>query len=180
VHQDNYVLARSLLHLANDSVWSHRAGYLGIPLVETFSTTSVENHSPYQFNASKTKFISSHRWGQKPTFSSQEARSTAMLIDPFVVARAVLDTLEIPHSITQRTLHVGQAYNATLFELIPNVVIAPQFNPGVLVAVRMDIEHNEQVLTAVLRTGRKMNIITKAKGLSFISKRSVRADAAPR
>jgi hypothetical protein len=161
-HQANYLVSRTLLHLSNDSIWSHRVGHLGLPLVETFSTTSVENHSPFQFNEAKTRFISSHRWGKNPTFASQESPSTAMLIDPFLVAKSVLDLLSIPHSIVQRTLHVGQAYNATLFELIPNVVPSPQFNPEMPLAVRMDIEHNEQILAATLQTGRKVNLVLKA------------------
>lgn len=161
-HQANYLVSRAMLHLSNDSVWAHRAGHLGLPLVETFSTTSVENHSPFQFNEAKTRFISSHRWGKNPTFASQESPSTAMLIDPFLVAKSVLDLLDIPHSITQRTLHVGHTYNATLFELIPNVVVSQAFNPEMPLAIRMDIEHNEQILAAVLQTGRKVNLVLKS------------------
>jgi len=161
-HQANYLVSRALLHLSNDSIWAHRAGHLGIPLVETFSTTSVENHSPFQFNEAKTRFISSHRWGKNPTFASQESPSTAMLIDPFLVARSVLDLLEIPHPLTQRTLHVGHTYNATLFDWVPDMPVSPQFNPDMPLAARMDLNHDENVLLATLQTGRKINLLTKA------------------
>ncbi len=161
-HQANYLVGRSMLHLANDSIWAHRVGYLGIPLVELFATTSVENHSPYQFDAAKTRFISSHRWGKNPTFASQEAPSTALLIDPFLVARSVLDLLGISHTIAQRSLQVGHTYNAPILDWIPNVGVAPSFNPDLPLAARMDIHHDDAILGATLQTGRRVNIVTKA------------------
>jgi hypothetical protein len=160
-HQANYLVGRSMLHLANDSIWCHRAGHLGIPLVELFATTSEANHAPYQFG-SKTRFVSSHRRGHNPTFAMQESPSTAAFIDPFTVARAVLDLLEIPHTITQHTLLAGQAYNATMLDWIPDQVVAPGFNPELPLAARLDIHHDENVLAATLNTGRKANIVCKA------------------
>lgn len=161
LHQANYLIARSRLHIGNDSLWQHRAGYIKRPIVDLFSTTSIENHSPYDFDKEKTRFISSHRWGRNPTFAAQEPQSTANLICPFAVARAVLDLLEIPHTITQKTLNIGAAFNGPLLELIPNTVPAPQFNEHIQMVARMDLEHNENILAQVFQTGRKLNILTR-------------------
>lgn len=159
--QGFYVIGRSMLHLGNDSIWCHRAGHVGIPMVEIFGPTTAENHAPPDYNKEKTRFLSSHRWGRKASFSFQENPHSIALIDPFTVARAVLDLLEIPHTISERTLLAGQAYNATMLDWIPDQVVAPQFNPELPLAARLDIHHDENVLAATLNTGRRVNIVTK-------------------
>ncbi len=59
------------------------------------------------------------------------------------------------------TLHVGHSFSQPLLELIPSVGVDRSFNPELPIAIRMDLEHNEQVLTQVLQTGRKVNIVSK-------------------
>ena len=162
IHQANYLVQNALCHAGNDSVWIHRAGHLKKPVVAGYGPTTEANHGPLDYDADKTILLSSHRWGRNPTFASQENPLSIGLIDPFEVARSVLKVLDIPNTIVEKTLHVGHTYNATLFELIPNVVPSPQFNPEMPLAVRMDIEHNEQVLAATLQTGRKVNLVLKA------------------
>jgi hypothetical protein len=74
----------------------------------------------------------------------------------------VLNLLEIPHSLGAKTLSVGPAYNGAILDFIPNMPLNPGFNPETPTVVRMDLEHNEQILAQVLQSGRKVNIITKS------------------
>lgn len=159
--QANHIVENTLLHLGNDSVWSHRAGHLHKPLVTVFGPTSEENHGPMDFEPAKSRFISSHRWGKKPSFAAQENPMSIALIDPFLVARSVLDLLEIPHQIGNVTQYIGPMYGSPIIEIIPNTPVNPDFNPTVTAAVRMDIHHDENVLAQILQ-GRKCNVITKA------------------
>lgn len=161
-NQANYVLSRALLHFGNDSFWCHRAGYLKIPLVELFGTTSVENHSPYHFNQDKSIFLSAHRWGRNPSFAAQEQPQSISTIDPFLVARSVLKLLEIPNELYNQTVFIGPAYTGAVLDHIPNATLNSGFNPGLPTAVRMDLCHNEEILVQVLQSGRKINIITKS------------------
>lgn len=161
-HQASYLISNAMLHMGNDSVWCHRAGHQGVNLVEVFGSTSESNHAPYTYDATKTRFFTSHRSGRKATFSSQESPKTVDYIDPFDVARAVLELLKIENQITGKTLTIGPSFNTTVMEHIPNMSLNPTFNPMVATAIRMDLHHNEEILAQVLQSGRKVNVITKA------------------
>jgi hypothetical protein len=162
VPQASYLVSNAMLLVSNDSMWAHRGGHQNVPIVELFGPTSEANHSPYTYNQSKTIFLSSHRRGKNPTFASKESPATIDYIDPFEVARSVLNLLEIPHSLGAKTLSIGPAYNGAILDFIPNMPLNPGFNPETPTVVRMDLEHNEQILAQVLQSGRKVNIITKS------------------
>ncbi len=156
LHQSNYLLRRSLLHIGNDSWLSHRGGELGIPLVICFGPTSIANHGPYRFNQVRSAFIESHRFGRRPTFASQEAQSTMAVIPPEQIANAVLRLIggqtsgESPNQIyvspaqvSRQSLYIGEAYNQHLVELVPNVIVAPQLQIPNALIVRMDYVAND-------------------------------------
>lgn len=161
IHQANYVVSRSLLHISNDSVWSHRVGHLGIPLLELFGSTTVENHSPYDFNPDKTIFLSSHRWGRNASFVAQENPQSIALIDPYDIARAALKLLGITNSITQRTHFIGLMYQNPVIEWIPDSLVDPNFNKDLPFVVRMDKNHDENILAQALQSGRKIHLFAK-------------------
>lgn len=145
LHQSNYVLARSLCHIGNDSWLSHRGGYLGVPLVVSFGPTSVTNHSPYQFNPMSV-FIESHRFGRRPTFAAQEPQSTMAVIPPEQIANGVLRLLFPPsgstggqQQVTRQSLYFGEAYHQHVVELVPDSVVAPQIQINTPLVVRMDL-----------------------------------------
>lgn len=162
LHQAHFVLSKSLLHLGNDSWMAHRAGAAGIPLITLFGSTSASNHSAYLHDPNKTSFIESHRWGKRPTFASHENPQTIALIDPYHVANEVLRLLGIKDVFTQESRFWGLLYQHTIIDIIPNMCPGPDFLPGSVFNVRMDYEHNEEVLAQILSTGRKVNIITKS------------------
>lgn len=161
IHQASYLIRNALLHLGNDSIWGHRAGHLGVPLVQPWGPTDPANHSSLEHDPAKTAFIVSHRWGKHPTFLAQENPPSIALVCPFAIARAVLDLLKITHTLIQSTVHVGQSFNAPLLEWIPNLPVAPNFNPDAALVVRYDLCVNEAALVQTLQTGRKVNILTK-------------------
>jgi hypothetical protein len=163
LHQAAHVIRNSLCHVGNDSIWCHRAGHLGIPVVELFGPTTVANHSPYDYDPAKTIFLESHRWGRQATFASQEAPQSINVIDPFNVARAVLTLLGIPNDVTQTTINIGPVFTQGILELIPNCCPDPNFQAQLPLVVRYDLLPDENVLAQVLSTGRKVNLIAKTQ-----------------
>lgn len=161
LHQASYLIRNALLHLGNDSIWGHRAGHLGVPLVQPWGPTDPANHSSLEHDPAKTRFLVSHRWGKHATFMAQEAPPSIALVCPFSMARAVLELLDIKHALTQSTVHAGQSFTANLLEWIPNAPVSPGFNPEAPLVVRYDLHVNETALIQTLQTGRKVNILTK-------------------
>lgn len=159
IQQTNYVLARALLLASNDSWTAHRAGYLGVPLVELFGSTSIKNHAPYEYEAEKVIFLESHRFNKNPSFQSQEHPSTIALIPPEVVANSILKLLNINHTIDLKSLFFGPLYQQSIIELIPNCVFPPQYQVPNPLVIRMDYEFNEEMLIENLKI-RKCIIIT--------------------
>ena len=159
-HQTCYVLKNSLLHLGNDSWTAHRAGDLQIPLVTLYGSTSVENHSPYSYNPERTIFIESHRWGNNPTFASQEPRQSIAVIPPERVANEVLKLLGVKDLYCHETRFQGALAKHCILDLVPNTVPSPTFLPELPLTIRMDYMHNESILAEVLATGRRVNVLT--------------------
>lgn len=159
LHQSYYLLRHALLHLGNDSWMAHASGVLKTPLVALYGSTDKTIHGPHW--CGKVKLLESHRRGNKPSFSN-ESPKTVNLIDPFDVARAVLELLSIEHTITQKVLNVGLAYQLNMMEWLPNTLVNPQFNPHLPLAARYDLVPNEQLLLQALQLGRKMGIVTKS------------------
>ena len=164
LHQANYLVKNALALVGNDSVWAHRAGHIGTPLLAEYGPTSEANHSPLDFDPDKSIFLSSHRRGNNPTFAAQETPQTVAYICPFLVARSVLQLLGIPHNgaLDHQTIYVGPTYNGFILDICPNVPVSQTFNPAATAAVRMDLCHNEEILAQILQSGRKVNILTKA------------------
>lgn len=161
-NQCAYVVRGALLHLGNDSVWGHRAGHVGVPLVQPFGPTDYRNHASYDADPAKTAFLESHRWGRQPTFASQENPPSIALIKPEDIADAVARLLDIPHDPFARSQFIGSNYLQTIIEVIPNMVPAPGLLPELPFVVRMDYEHNEQTLQAILQTGRRIHLFARA------------------
>lgn len=159
IHQSNYILARAMALMGNDSWSQHRAGYLGIPLVEVFGNTSVANHSPYNYNKEKSIFIESHRFNRNPSFQSQEQPPTIALITPESIANSLLKVLGINHVFPVQSLYFGPLYQQSIFEIVPNCILPSQFQIPNPVVLRMDYGFHEGLLTENLKI-RKCIIIT--------------------
>lgn len=160
IQQSHYLIQRGLLHLGNDSWLAHCKGWNRGPLITLFGSTSEQNHSAYWYDPMKTSFISSHRFGGNPTYSSQENPKTINLIPPEKVVNSVVGLLGVGTPLTQQTRMFGLLYSHVIFELVPNVFPAPSFMPEAPISVRMDYLFNESVLVNLIKTGRKVSIIT--------------------
>lgn len=133
--QSVYLVKNALLHCGNDS-WAAHSCSEDVPCVILYGSTSKSAHSPYFYHPDSI-FIESHRWNRVPSFQAQEPQKSINLIDPFEVARAILNILFIENHIklpNSKTLFIGNLYLAgNQLSIIPDTVVgANSFGPGIL------------------------------------------------
>lgn len=128
--QSVYVLNHSLLHAGNDS-WAAHASTS--PVVILYGSTSISAHSPFYSN-SRSKFIESHRFGNRPSFQATENPKTVNLIKPEKIAKSILEILNIENNITEQTFYIGDIYlQGHSIDVIPDAIVNPKsIAPGVL------------------------------------------------
>jgi len=155
-----YIISGSLLHLGNDSVWSHVAGSYDIPEVILFGPTLANVCSPYYFN-SKSIFLESDRKGNRATHSSIEPEKTINLIKPEDVAHATLSILGVSGEYqTVKTLFVGNKYHSKIIEVIPDHIIDPDSFPGIPLNFRLDYFFNESIFIQNLTYNENVVLVT--------------------
>lgn len=158
VAQASYLVKRAAAHLGNDSWSAHVAGYFGTPLVALYGTTDKVLHGPHWQNGPLV-LLESHRWGRKPTFGSEGSPKSIDTIPPETVATAILKLLGIQHTSFAATRFIGPLHPHTIFDWIPNAP-PPNLSPDIPLTVRMDVGFHEPNLLALLKTGRKVTIVT--------------------
>lgn len=162
IAQSTNLIQRAVCHLGVDSWSAHMAGILNKPLVALYGTTSALIHGPHWQDPARTILLEAHRWGRKPTFGAEGHPKSIDTIRPEEVANAVLKLLAPPDRINRRTQFIGPMFFFSIFDVVPNSLSLPNLALEVPFTVRMDIEFNEPMLLAILQTGRKVTIVTKA------------------
>lgn len=161
MHQSNFIIKRSLLHIGNDSCLAHIAGANNIPLVCLYGSTTVANHSPYHYNKDKTIFIESHRCGNRPTFQAQENPKTINFIQPEKVVDSIYHILDIKESSNSETIYIGNNYQKTIVEYVPNCDFNVNLTDGVPLIVRMDYHFDPNKLIPLAQRNIKFHLIIK-------------------
>lgn len=161
VPQSAHLVQHAAAHMGNDSWSAHAGAALGTPVVALYGTTDSYLHGPHWKDPTKTVLLSSHRNGRKPTFGAEGVPKSVNLIRPEEVANAVLSLLGLTERVTQSTTFIGPLYPHTIFDWVPNAAPCLNLGPDVPITVRLDLEHSEQNLVALLQTGRKVTIVTK-------------------
>lgn len=159
--QSNYLARKAILHAGNDSWLVHCAAYHRRPVVALYGTTDPGPHGPYWCDPTVTSLIVSHRCNGRPTYGGDQPNAkTVNLIPPEHVANEILRLLGVSDRFTHQSRFWGGLFGHTILDLVPDSVPHPSFLPDAVINVRMDFMHNEQTLAAVLRAGRKINLIT--------------------
>ncbi len=160
IHQSNYIIKRSLLHIGNDSCLAHIAGANNIPLISLYGSTSIENHSPYWYNKEKTIFIESHRFGRNPTFAAQEQYKTIDLIRPEQVVNSVFKLLGIEEWSKKDTYYIGNRFQNVIVEYVPNCNFTIKGAENTPVVLRLDFHYEIKGLLQLVQQNIKFNVIT--------------------
>lgn len=145
MHQTAYLLKRCALFFGNDSINAHLAGIFKIPTVAVYGPTDVKNHGPY-WKGYKTILIESHRFGAKrASYSAQEGQKTINQIPPEQIANAILKLLDL-ELVTRKSLFFGEHFMHTVLDVVPDMVVDPNFAKDGIVNIRMDYHHDEEFL----------------------------------
>jgi len=146
--QSSYIIRKSLGHVGIDSVPVHLASAFDKPVVGIYSHTYANTCDPLWNKKSKAITIESDREGRRPSFALEENPKTINLIKPEKIAQAVLDVLEIDKKIKQKTIYMGPRSIFNCIEVVPSQPTNFQGDP---VSIRMDLAHNEDVLSKILQ-----------------------------
>ena len=147
LHQTAFLVKNCALLIGNDSVNAHFAGSFNTPLVCLYGPTDPKNHGPYWRNKEKTILLESHRMNnRRPAYAAFENPKTINFIPPEQVANAALQNLELKERVNVVSLHIGEAFNNVTIEIIPEMVVNPQFAQGAVLNVRGDCLFNEQMI----------------------------------
>lgn len=161
IGQAAYIIKKSILHLGVDSFAVHIASGYDKKIVCLYSNSRPENAGPYFGLKENVKIFEVDR-SRKPSYSAVENPKSINKIDPTEIANAVLSFLNIEKN-NFKTIHLGENYNRSLIESVPNQIIENISQLGIdSLIMRMDYEFNEPVLAEQLKRNR-CSIITNKK-----------------
>ena len=149
MRQMAYVVKKSDLFLGVDSFPAHLAGFFNKKMVSIYSNSFAACVRPYWGNRRNQKIIETERPnGEKPSFSFSENPKTVNRIKPEKIANSALEVMGIKEKVNYKTLFVGDICKQQCWEIIPTEktdFVSKHID------VRMDIEHNEDILEHILQ-----------------------------
>lgn len=140
------VVKNSMLHIGQDSIFSHFAAHSDVKTVTIYSNANPENIRPWSAKGKHIEIISPKN-GAKFSYSNQETPKTIDGVYPEVVAESIFKQIGIRKKITRKTLFVGSRCFEECIDVVPSEscpIVSDKLN------IRMDICHNEKVLAEIL------------------------------
>ncbi len=158
--QSCYIIQNAMCHVGIDSGPVHIASALDIPTVSIYAHTYAASCKPL-WNEGKASIIESDRGGKKPSFSNYEDPKMINLINPEEIANECFKRLNYNKYKTQETVFIGEEYTNKIIDIIPSSMPTRPSIDGAEVRIRMDIVHNEQNMSNLLKLAtRPCEIIT--------------------
>lgn len=150
VNQAAYIVNKGRLHLGADSFATHVASGFGKKIVSLYSNNFSRVVRPFWTEDSDCTLLESGREKRKPSFSERENPKSINEIKPELVASSVLSHLKLNSEIKWKTILRGPMYHQVNVQSIPNSVVnTSALNVDNLI-MRMDLDHNEEVLAKQL------------------------------
>lgn len=148
IKQAAYVIQHSMLHFGTDSFSTHVASGFNKKIVSLYSTLYKECCGPYWGDTSSQVLLEPDRTNKKASFADTENPKSINTIMPEKIACAILDQLEIEHSLHNiETFHIGGSYHAGSLAVIPNHVMPDAFAPGQPVNIWGNEHFDEENIT---------------------------------
>lgn len=143
-NQKAFVIKNSLLYFGNESISMHLASHYDKDIVVLYSNTNPKNTGPFFNIKNSPDIIESPK--NKPSYSNIEMPKTINRIKPEDIAKAILKKLNVKNSININTLYIGEAFQMSILEMIPDTLVDLKIFNTQFINVRMDYLFNEQVL----------------------------------
>lgn len=161
ISQAAYIIKNSILHFGADSFGAHIASGYDKKIVAIYSNNNIENVKPYWSKQEDIILIKPEEGTKKPSYSAGEHPKNINNIKPEVIAKSILDLLNIKYNKIPKTIYIGEEYLNKTFELILDQLINPDSIPVPNPIIRMDYFFNEQGLEIFLQK-KKCIIFTNA------------------
>lgn len=160
--QECYLINRSKLIVANEGSTLYLASALNKESIGLYSIFTPENRAPV-WNKDKQKNLESHRFNNLPSYNQlKETPKSVNLIDPYEIARNILDKLGIDHDLNKYELiYLGKNYNQRIVEVIPDFISDENFLKNQSINLRLDyIQDLDAKVLQYWLYNKKVNIIT--------------------
>lgn len=140
--QSNYLLSKSILYFGNNNLYSSVASALNKKIVCPNKISYAGLDSPYWSNPKDCKIIQAES-DLVPNFDDKEEPKTINDVKPEVVAKEVLDSLNIQNEIGNiQTEFIGPEYLNRMLDVVPGDYILKNDNLNGTVNLRMDMSDN--------------------------------------
>jgi len=138
--QEAYLISKASLLITNENYSSYIASVFNTKSILLYSVFNSKNTVPI-WNKNSQTILESNRSGNKPTYGTlNEKPKTINLINPFEVAKKILDSLDIKNELHKfELINIGNFYQTKIIEVIPNFISSPNFLANANINLRLDL-----------------------------------------
>jgi hypothetical protein len=160
--QENYLISKTKLLISNENYSLHIASVFNTKSIGLYSLFNPNNTRPV-WNKNSQIILESHRDGNLPSYGrSNELPKTINFISPYVIAKNILDSLDIVNDLERFELvHLGKSFNQKIVEIVPDFISDANFMKERSINLRLDYVSNlNSSVFNYWMTNRKVNVIT--------------------
>lgn len=160
--QEAYLISKAKLIISNENYSLYLAAILNIKSIGLYSVNNPKNTKPF-WNQESQIIFESDREGNLPTYGQlNEIPKTINLINPYKLAKSILDNLNIKNDFDKFELvYLGKSFNQKIIEVVPDFVSNQEFLKNSSINLRLDYVDNLDINTfAFWLSNRKINLIT--------------------
>ena len=143
-----FIVQNSSLHVSGDSCFCHFAGHVKTPLLGLYGATSPSSTGPYWTGA----FEALQGNSGIPGYNADEKDAPKEInnIFPENIANKIFKMLNIKARLNIKTICFGKLYNNSQISFIPD--FEPQYKKlqSCKLLVRMDVCHNEEIVSKLM------------------------------
>jgi hypothetical protein len=149
-----------LLYIGSNNFSIQVASHFNKKIIAIYSNHYASQAKPYWSSQDDVKII--EVFGKnKPSFNDNENPKVINNLMPDKISQEIFDKLNIKVEPTFKFTYIGQNYINKTIETVPNMVIDPSSFGAPHIITRMDIQFNEQVLEAQLKTSKVLIVTNK-------------------
>lgn len=160
--QEAYLISKAKLIISNENYSLYFASILNTKSIGLYSINNPKNTQPI-WNRDSQIVLESSRDDNLPSYGQlAESPKTVNLIDPYQIARNILNTLNIKNDLDKFELvHLGKNFNQRIIEVIPDFTASAEVLKGASINLRLDyIDDLNQNVFYYWLNNRKVNILT--------------------
>lgn len=147
INQAAYIIQNGIAHIGCDSCMAHIAGFLQKPSVLIYGNNFIENVLPY-WNKEIYHYDAYDKW--KPSFSDKDPNGFIKNIKPDDIAQGICKMLDLDFDFQLKTIWTGNQCEMKRFDVVPNQILSPKTFKVNGYVIRMDYEHNENIMAKQL------------------------------